>query len=67
MKCEICGIRIPTNLRDGDICKECYANDGAKDEAMAEALDEENKCICNEGIHNGNEVDCACKCHEVTE
>jgi len=22
-------------------------------------------CSCNEGIHNGNEHDCSCKCHVV--
>ena len=26
--------------------------------------DIKKECICNEGIHNGNEVDCACECHK---
>lgn len=26
---------------------------------------EEFKCICSEGIHNGNEIDCACECHKI--
>lgn len=25
---------------------------------------EREKCICNEGIHDGERIDCACKCHE---
>jgi len=25
-------------------------------------FDDYNKCICNEGIHNGERVDCKCQC-----
>lgn len=31
---------------------------------MFDELYDEEKCICNEGIHNGEEIDCACKCHK---
>jgi len=30
-------------------------------------MNEEIICICNEGIHNGKEFDCACDCHKVRE
>lgn len=39
-------------------------------EAQVEKVDEEidmeyqEKCICNEGIHNQGEFDCACECHK---
>jgi hypothetical protein len=29
--------------------------------------EEKARCICNEGIHNGNEFDCACECHKEKE
>jgi hypothetical protein len=25
------------------------------------------KCICNEGLHDGNRIDCACDCHKKEE
>ena len=24
----------------------------------------DEKCICNEGIHDGERIDCACECHK---
>ena len=36
--------------------------DEEKEQPYAE--DNKQKCICNEGIHDKNRVDCACGCHK---
>ena len=34
-----------------------------RDSPIYQDLIEEEKCICNEGFHNGKRIDCACKLH----
>lgn len=33
-------------------------------ERKAQADEQKEKCICNRGIHDSYNIDCACKCHK---
>jgi len=46
---------IRNNGESFPICKEC------KEKGERGELD---KCICNEGIHDKNKIDCSCECHK---
>jgi len=37
------------------------------DQEFMDDVRERKECICNEGIHDGNKIDCACKCYEENE
>lgn len=64
LNCGNCKARINYSDKDSGflngklLCKDCFRLVVADVE-----LEEKEKCICSEGIHNGNEQDCACKCH----
>ena len=34
------------------------------DKEFMEDVRERKECICNEGIHDGKKIDCACDCHK---
>ena len=33
-------------------------------EQHPELFMDNKECICSEGIHDGNRIDCACECHK---
>ena len=59
--CKKCRLKAEVEYRQTPIMRTITLNN-----AMSE-INPPKRCICSEGIHNGNEHDCACECHKNNE